>query len=330
MSVDVLLGNRKILVTGGAGYIGCHVVQRLLDDSHKVLVFDNFATGERENIDPRAEVITGDVRSHKDLSSAFTDDIGMVFHFAALKAAGESMVKPGEFADNNITGTLNLIEHATSAGVSGFVFSSSAAVYGTPERVPLDETHPTRPDNYYGYTKLAIEENLGWYDKLKGLKFAALRYFNATGYDLSGRISLPEKNPGKLCPILMEVASGARESLQVFGDDYDTEDGTCVRDYIHVDDLVDAHIRAMNYLLEKSKSITVNLGTGSGYSVLEMLKALEKVCGKAIPHQITKRRPGDPPILIATSDRAKQALGWEAIHSDIETIFKSMCRIYGI
>ncbi len=325
---EILTDKQTILVTGGAGYIGSHVVQSLCDGGHDVLVFDNFSTGFRESVDPRARVIEGDVLKTAGLKRAFEGDIGVVFHFAAWKAAGESMIDPAKYALNNIMGTLNLLNCMLEHDVLKFVFSSSAAVYGSPQYLPADEEHPVNPDNYYGYTKLAIEENLRWYSRLKGMRFAALRYFNATGYDLSGRLKAREKSPANLSPVIMEVAAGERDSLEVFGSDFDTVDGTGVRDYIHVDDLVTAHVAAMEYLEREGKDLVVNLGTEKGQSVLEMVAAAEKASGKKIRYGLTGRREGDPAELVASCGLAARELGWKAEHSDLETIFKSMCPVY--
>ena len=263
----------RILVTGGAGYIGSHVVKHLCDDGFSVVVLDNFSLGLKSNIDARAEVVEGDVLCPDDLKRVFATDIDAVFHFAAWKAAGESMTDPQKYAVNNVCGTIGLVDAMLRHNVTKFVFSSTAAVYGAPEYLPVDEKHPVRPANYYGYSKLAIEENLRWFDRLKGLKFAALRYFNAAGYDADGAITGKEKNPANLLPVVMEVASGVRPKIQVYGDDYDTPDGTCIRDYIHVTDLARAHLKALDYITGQRESLTVNLGAGRGYSVLEVLEA---------------------------------------------------------
>ena len=317
-----------ILVTGGAGYIGSHVVRRLCDAGHDVVILDNMSLGRRENIDSRARFIEGDILSDNDLKKALTPDTGVVFHFAAWKAAGESMTDPGKYAHNNISGTINLLNRMLTCEVRKIVFSSSAAVYGDPVYLPVDENHPTNPANYYGYTKLAIEQNLNWYDRLKGIRFAALRYFNATGYDINGKISGKEKNPANLSPVIMEVAAGIRRSMQVFGNDYDTPDGTCIRDYIHVSDLADAHIRAMEYLFRTDSSLLVNLGTGSGHSVLEMIHTAQEVTGHNINYEVVDRRKGDPQELVAGSDAANRILNWRAQHSDLKTIFETMSRVY--
>ncbi len=320
---------KNVLVTGGAGYIGSHVVKQLLNEGHKVIVFDNFSLGRRSNIDKRVEkVIEGDVLNDDHLDKALSEDIDAVFHFAAWKAAGESMTNPGKYAKNNIWGTLHLLDKMVQHDVKRFIFSSSAAVYGNPQYLPIDEKHPTNPTNYYGYTKLAIEENLAWYSQLMGMRYAALRYFNATGYDVDGQITGKEKNPANLCPIIMEVLSGERAGMQVFGNDYNTKDGTCFRDYIHVNDLATAHVKAMNYLIEENEDLLVNLGTGNGYTVLEMIEAAEKVSGKKVNYEITGRREGDPEGLVASSELALKKLGWKAEYSQIDQIFQSMAGVY--
>ncbi|PKL90245.1 MAG: UDP-glucose 4-epimerase GalE [Ignavibacteriae bacterium HGW-Ignavibacteriae-2] len=319
----------NILVTGGAGYIGSHIVQLLCEKNYNVFVLDNFSLGHKSNIDKRVKkVIIGDVRNSEDLEAAFDNEIHAVFHFAAWKAAGESMTNPGKYAENNICGTLTLLNSMVNHNVNKFVFSSSAAVYGSPEYLPIDENHPKNPENYYGYTKLAIEENLKWYSELKGLKFAALRYFNATGYDINGVIKGREKNPANLSPIVMEVVSGERTGMQVYGNDYDTRDGSCIRDYIHVSDLAEAHLLALQYLEEKGENLIVNLGTGNGSSVLEVIESANRITGKNVRYEIIARRPGDPANLVASSDLAYKLLGWKAKYSDMDTIIKSMMPVY--
>ncbi|APF20689.1 UDP-glucose 4-epimerase [Caldithrix abyssi DSM 13497] len=320
--------SRRILVTGGAGYIGSHLVHDLIEAGHQVVVLDNLSLGRKENLPPQAQLIVGDIHNESDLERAFSQPVEVVFHFAAWKAAGESMTNPTKYAQNNICGSLQLIDACVKHQVRYFVFSSSAAVYGDPQYLPVDEKHPTQPVNYYGYTKLAIEENLRWYSQLKGLYYAALRYFNATGYDIKGRVKGREKNPANLSPVVMETLAGERPIMQVFGNDYPTPDGTGVRDYIHVNDLASAHILAMEYLLQNNKNLTVNLGTGRGHSVLEVIRAAEEVTGKKVNYQIVDRRPGDPPELVASCDLAYELLGWKAQYSDLKTIFKSMMPVY--
>ncbi|MCC5815732.1 MAG: UDP-glucose 4-epimerase GalE, partial [Leptospira sp.] len=240
--------NKKVLVTGGAGYIGSHIVLELNRLGYKVLVVDDMSKGNQKNLFPQNEFIQGEIQDPIVLEKVFSEDIFAVFHFAAWKAAGESMTHPEKYTLNNLNGTFNLITAMVENNCKNFIFSSSAAVYGAPQYLPVDENHPKSPENYYGYTKLCIEENLIWYDKLKNLKFAALRYFNAAGYDVAGRILGLEKTPANLLPIIMEVAVGERETLQIYGGDYDTADGTCIRDYIHVSDLASAHVLALEYI----------------------------------------------------------------------------------
>jgi UDP-glucose 4-epimerase len=319
---------KNILVTGGAGYIGSHVVKLLCDEGYNVVVFDNLSLGRKENLQKSAKLIIGDILNMDQLDAVMSKNIDTVFHFAAWKAAGESMTDPAKYARNNICGTLNILESMIKNKVSRMVFSSSAAVYGNPQYLPIDEKHPTNPENYYGYSKLAIEENLKWYSQLKGIHFAALRYFNATGYDVDGQIKGKEKNPANLSPVVMETASGMRDKMLVFGADYNTPDGTCIRDYIHVNDLASAHMMAMHYIAHNNKDLLVNLGTGQGHSVLDVIKTAEQVTGKKVSYQIVGRREGDPENLVASSDLAYQLMGWKAEHSDLETIFKSMASVY--
>jgi UDP-glucose 4-epimerase len=318
----------NILVTGGAGYIGSHIVQLLCEQDQKVIVYDNLSLGRRENIHPKAELVVGDIQDKGKLSKVLSGEIDIVFHFAAWKAAGESMTDPGKYATNNIAGTINLLNCMLENKVQFFIFSSSAAVYGDPQYLPIDEKHPKQPTNYYGYSKLAIEENLAWYSRLKNIRYAALRYFNATGYDVKGIIRGQENNPANLCPVVMEAACGMRSSMQVFGNDYDTPDGTGVRDYIHVSDLADAHLLAMEYLMRERRNLVVNLGTGEGQSVLDMIGMAEKITGKKVNYKIVGRREGDPPKLWASSELAAKKLGWKAKYSDLETIFKTMYPVY--
>ena len=317
----------NILVTGGAGYIGSHVVLDLLEADHDVIILDDLSLGREQNIHPDAQFIFGSTLDNEALKVCFRDQVDTVIHLAAFKAAGESMTDPEKYSKNNISGTINLLNAMTDHGVDTFVFSSTAAVYGYPEYLPIDEDHPTEPINYYGFTKLVIESFLEWYGKLRGLKYASLRYFNAAGYDPKGRILGLEQNPANLLPIVMEVASGVRDKMEVFGDDYDTPDGTGVRDYIHVSDLASAHVKALDYL-QSGDSIMVNLATGKGYSVMEVIENAREITGHPIPYEITARRDGDPAKLIATSKSAGELLGWETKFSDLESLLKSMWRVY--
>ncbi|PJZ53618.1 UDP-glucose 4-epimerase GalE [Leptospira adleri] len=318
----------RILITGGAGYIGSHVVALLLEKQHDLLIVDNLEKGNKANLFPGVELIQGNIQDESILEKAFSKPVDAVFHFAAWKAAGESMTDPSKYALNNISGTIKLLTFMEKAGTKRFIFSSSAAVYGAPKYLPVDEKHPLHPENYYGYTKLAIEENLRWFDSLKGFRFAALRYFNAAGYDPKGRVKGLERTPANLLPIIMEAASGMRKDFEVFGTDYETPDGSCIRDYIHVSDLAKAHVLSLEYLDSEKKSLTVNLGSEKGYSVLEMIRLAEEVVGKPIPHRISGRRAGDPAELLASSSVAKQLLKWTPEYSDAKTLLKTMWDVY--
>jgi UDP-glucose 4-epimerase len=320
----------KVLVIGGAGYIGSHVVKELMTKGHQVTVFDNFSSGLRQNLFAENKFIYGNILIKENLDEAFSNGFDAFIHLAAFKAAGESMIIPEKYSENNITGTLNILNSATQHGCKNMVFSSSAATFGVPQYLPIDENHPTEPINYYGFTKLEIERFMGWYDKLKGLKFAALRYFNAAGYDPEGVLTGLEQNPANLLPVIMEVACGKRKQLKVFGTDYDTRDGTCIRDYIHVTDLARAHVKALDYIAKKKESITVNLGTGIGISVKEMIERSRKITGKTISAEYVGRRDGDPAELTAKSDLAKQKLGWEPKYSDIDTLIKTTWNAYEV
>lgn len=318
----------KILVIGGAGYIGSHVCREFLDQGHQVTVFDNLSSGQEENLFSEEAFIKGDILDAAALEKAMRQGFDALVHLAAFKAAGESMLKPEKYSVNNISGTINILNAACATGITNVVFSSSAATYGEPKYLPIDENHPTEPENYYGFTKLEIERFLKWYDKLKGIKFAALRYFNAAGYDVKGRITGLERNPANLLPVVMEVAAGMRSEVQVFGNDYDTIDGTGVRDYIHVNDLAVGHVAALEYLVQHKQSLTVNLGSESGLSVLQIIDAARKITGQSIPVKIVGRRPGDPAKLTASAKRAKELLGWTARYSDVETLVRTSWDVY--
>ena len=316
-----------ILVVGGAGYIGSHVVKALRDAGRQPVVFDNLSTGLRENLFPEIPFIHGDLLIPEQIRDAMRG-IRSVIHLAALKAAGDSMLKPERYALHNLNGTVNLLHAAGTAGVRHFVFSSSAAVYGEPQYLPLDENHPTEPANFYGQTKLQIEMLLSWFSRLRNMRYAGLRYFNAAGYDPDGEVRGLEKEPNNLLPLVLETLLGWRENLEVYGTDYDTEDGSCIRDYIHVSDLADAHLRALNFLEEQDEDLVVNLGTSKGISVLEILDAARKVSGMDLPVILSDRRPGDPAVVLASAEKAERLLEWSPAFSDVETILKTMLAAY--
>ena len=319
--------NKKILVTGGAGYVGSHVVKALRDTGKSPVVFDNLSTGLRENLLPGIPFILGDTLSTEHLKQAM-NGVDSIIHMAAHKAAGESMTDPGKYAMNNLTGTINLLNAAAEAKIKYFVFSSSAAVYGEPKYLPLDEAHPTEPLNFYGYTKLEIENLLGWYSKLKGMRFASLRYFNAAGYDIDGEINGLEKEPNNLIPIVLETIMGKREEVVVFGSDYDTADGSCIRDYIHVNDLAEAHLSALDYLESQNQDLVVNLGTSKGLSVLEILRIAREVSGTEFKYTLGPRRAGDPAVVLAEASLAEKLLDWTPKHSDAATLLETSLRAY--
>ncbi|MDR0669490.1 MAG: UDP-glucose 4-epimerase GalE [Treponema sp.] len=319
----------NVLIIGGAGYIGSHVTRELLDQGHQATVFDNLSAGLRENLFGEAGFIYGDIMDYQGLRRAMAGgNFEALVHLAAFKAAGESMTAPEKYSLNNISGTLNILNAASETGIKTIVFSSSAAVYGEPRYIPIDEKHPANPENYYGFTKLEIERFLGWYDKLRGIHSASLRYFNAAGYDVKGRIRGKELTPANLVPVIMEAAAGIRKGMQVYGSDYDTPDGTCIRDYIHVSDLARAHVKALDYITKNGKSILVNLGTGKGVSVLEMIEAARRITGRDIPVTMAGRRPGDPAKLTASSDLAFTIMNWKAEYSDIDTIIRTTWEVY--
>ena len=318
----------KVLVIGGAGYIGSHVVKELNKNGHEVTVFDNLSSGLRQNLFKENGYIHGDILIPSQLEAAFAKGFDAFVHLAAFKAAGESMIAPEKYSVNNITGTLNILNAAVKYNCLNMVFSSSAAVFGSPKYLPIDEDHPKDPENYYGFTKLDIESYMAWYEKLRGLKYASLRYFNAAGYDVDGVLCGLEQNPANLLPVIMEVASGMRKELKIFGNDYDTPDGTCIRDYVHVTDLARAHVLALEYIVKNKKSLTLNLGSESGLSVTEVVEAARKITGQPIPAEYVERRPGDPACLYASSKRALETIGWKAEHSDAETLVSSMWEVY--
>ncbi len=312
-----------ILVVGGAGYIGSHAVRALQRAERDVVVFDNFEKGHPEAV-AGVPVFKGDLRRPDDVHSVFKQHaIEAVMHFSAYSLVGESMQYPERYYENNLYGTLNLLSAMRQAGISHFIFSSTAATYGEPHYVPIDEAHPTRPTNVYGETKLAVERMLDWFDAIYGLKSVRLRYFNAAGADPSADIGELHDPESHLIPIVLQAALGDRDSIAVYGTDYDTPDGTCVRDYIHVNDLADAHIRALDYLEAGNPSDVFNLGNGSGHSVRQIIDIARAVTGRDINVTYAGRRPGDPATLIASSTKAMRVLGWQPKLHDIETIIKT-------
>ncbi len=318
----------RILVIGGAGYIGSHVARAFLDRGYAVTVFDNFQTGLRENLFDEAEFVYGDIMRPEQLRAVMSQGYEGCVHLAALKAAGQSMLKPELYAEANIAGTINILNQASAAGIAKVIFSSSAAVYGTPQYLPIDEEHPREPENFYGFTKLEIERLLDWYDRLKGMRYAAIRYFNAAGYDVRGRIKGLELNPENLLPIVMETAAGIRPKLSIYGDDYPTRDGSCIRDYVHVSDLAEAHVTAFEYILQKDQSITVNLGSQSGVTVFEMVERVRAITGRTVAAEVSGRRAGDPAELVASSAKARELLGWVPKYSDVDTLIQSTWKMY--
>ncbi len=317
----------RIIVIGGAGYIGSHVARAFLDAGHEVTVYDNLSSGLEENLFPEAAFVRGDVLD-KDALRAAVRGQDAVAHLAALKAVGESMEDPARYAENNISGSINILDAMARGGCRRIVFSSSATVYGEPERSPVGEDQPLAPVNFYGFTKLEIERCLGWFDKLKGIRFAALRYFNAAGYDPEGRVRGLERSPANLIPAIMEAAMGWRSSLKIYGNDYPTRDGTGIRDYVHVTDLARAHVLALERMERTDSSLTVNLGSEKGLSVLEILECARRVTGRPIPAEAVGRRPGDLPEYYASSALAKELLGWEPRHSDVESLVSSTWKAY--
>ena len=317
----------KVLVIGGAGYIGSHVVKEMMKAGHKVTVFDNLSSGLRKNLFAENDFIYGNILIPTDVEAAFSRGFDGFVHLAAFKAVGESMDETEKYSVNNITGTLNIMNAAVKYNCKMMIFSSTAATFGDPQYLPIDEKHPQIPVNYYGFTKLEIEHFMEWYERLKGLKFAALRYFNAAGYDPDGDIRGLEQKPENLLPRVMEAALGQRQ-LKIFGTDYDTRDGTCIRDYIHVTDLARAHVMALDYIAKNNKSLKLNLGTEKGTTVKEIIEAARKITGKPIPAEEAPRRAGDPASLYATPKLAKEILGWEPKFSDVDTLVRTTWNAY--
>lgn len=312
-----------ILVTGGAGYIGSHTVLYLIEKGEDVIVLDNLQKGHRAAIGKDIPFYEGDLHDSDLLDTVFADhDIEAVIHFAANSLVGESVIDPISYYQNNVAGSLNLVDRMVKHRVKNIVFSSTAAVYGEPESVPIQENDRTQPTNPYGETKLAIEKLLHWADQAYGLKSVALRYFNAAGADPEGRIGEDHTPESHLIPIILEAALGKRENVSVFGEDYPTEDGTCIRDYIHVLDLADAHYLALQKLKNTNQSGIYNLGNGTGFSVKEVIDTCREVTGKFIEAVASPRRAGDPAVLIASSQKAREELGWNPKYPEIQEIVR--------
>ena len=309
---------KKILVAGGAGYIGSACTEYLLDKGYEVTVLDALLTGHLDAVDPRADFFEADLADReKVIAFCKKEQFDAVMHFAAFSLVGESMQNPSKYFRNNLSNAINLADAAVESGVQSFVFSSTAATFGEPETIPIDEMSRQNPINPYGESKLCFEKVLNWYSKIYGLKYAALRYFNAAGAtEFHGEDHRPESH---LIPLILQTVAGKREKLMLYGDDYDTPDGSCIRDYIHILDLAQAHEKA----LYAPESGHYNLGTGNGLSVKEIIAAAEKVTGKSVNFEIAPRRPGDPPRLIACSDRAKKVLNWHPEHESALEIIES-------
>jgi UDP-glucose 4-epimerase len=302
----------KILVTGGAGYIGSHFVKILLKNNKKVVVLDNLSRGHKEAIPSNVVFEQADLLNYSQLEMVFDKhSFDAVVHFAAFAYVGESVEDPQLYYENNVVGSFNLIRAAMNANVKKFVFSSTCSLYGNPDEIPISEKLPTNPINPYAETKLIIENILRDFDRAYGMKSVFLRYFNAAGADFVGEIGESHNPEPHLIPIVLNTALGKRKKVFIFGDDYDTKDGTCIRDYIHINDLGDAHLRALDYLSKGGKTDVINLGTGVGYSVKEIIDVSEEITGKKINTEITERREGDPAILVAENKKAKEILGWE-------------------
>jgi UDP-glucose 4-epimerase len=313
-----------VLVCGGAGYIGSHAVAQLLDRNEKVIVADNLQKGHGDAVLEGATFYNGDLRDQSFIDRLFEEnDIDSVIHFAADSLVGESVEDPLKYYDNNVYGAVCLLKAMAKHEVKRIVFSSTAAVYGEPEQVPIQESDRTVPTNPYGETKLAIEKMLKWAEQAHDIKHVVLRYFNVAGADPDGRIGEDHRPETHLIPIVLQVAQGKREKIMIFGDDYPTEDGTCIRDYIHVNDLVDAHLLAIEKLKRDGESGIYNLGNGQGFSVKEVIDTARKVTNHSIPAEVAPRRAGDPAQLVASSEKAIKDLGWKPNYADLETMIQT-------
>jgi len=314
----------KLLVTGGAGYVGSVVAAELLRAGHRVAVFDSLSRGHRRALPPGADLVVEDLADRHALDNFFqSGPVDAVLHFAALIEAGESMQVPERYFRNNSANTLNLLEAMLAHGVKRFVFSSTAALYGNPERIPVEEDAPLRPTNPYGESKLLVEQMLAWFHRVHGVRYASLRYFNAAG--AAGDLGEDHRPESHLIPLVLQVARGQREHISVFGADYPTPDGTCVRDYIHVADLASAHLLALDALATSrgEQPLIYNLGNGRGFSVRQVIEAARRITGHPIPSLDAPRRPGDPAVLVASSEKIRRELGWQPQHPELDSIIAS-------
>lgn len=319
---------KRILVLGGAGYIGSHVVRKLKLGRFRPVIFDNLSTGHRESV-AGEELIEGDVRNYGDLDRLFGEgEIDAVMHFSAMSLVAESMRRPGDYFDNNVAGGLNLLRAMKKHGVKKIIFSSTAATYGQPENIPITESDTQDPVNPYGESKLMFEKMLKWYDRVHDIRSVVLRYFNAAGADDGGEIGEDHDPETHLIPVIFEVINGKRECLEIYGDDYSTPDGTCIRDYIHVYDLAEAHILALDHLFEGGESAVYNMGCGRGYSVKEVVEMAESVTGKPVRRRTAPRRVGDPAVLVASSERINRDMGWAPAY-DLRGIIETAWKWHG-
>jgi UDP-arabinose 4-epimerase len=317
------LMSQSILVTGGAGYVGSHACKALASAGYRPIVYDNLSRGHRQAV-RWGPLVEGDLHDRPRLTAALrANEVTAVMHFAGLAYVGESVADPQIYYANNLGGTLALLEAMREAGVKQIVFSSTCAVYGVPERVPISETTAKAPLSPYGETKLAIERALHWYAAAYGMRYAALRYFNAAGADAEGEIGEDHEPETHLIPRILRAALGRGDPVEIYGTDYPTRDGTAIRDYIHVSDLAEAHLRALDYLAAGGDSIALNLGTGRGCSVREVIAAVERIGGRPVPQREAVRRPGDPPELVADPALARSRLGWQPCCSDLDTIIST-------
>ena len=314
----------RLLVLGGAGYIGSHTAVELLDRGHEVVIADNLITGYKQAVPKEAVFYQGDIRDYNFLNNLFkTEKIDAVIHFAAFSLVGESVTNPLKYYENNLYGTKGLLQAMIDNNVDKIVFSSTAATYGEPENIPILESDKTCPTNPYGETKLAMEKMMKWSANAYQLRYVSLRYFNACGAHKSGMLGEAHNPESHLIPLVLQVPNGKRESVSIYGTDYDTPDGTCIRDYIHVTDLAEAHILAVEYLMKGGESNVFNLGNGVGYSVREVIETARKVTGHPIPAVEIPRRAGDPARLVASGEKAKTVLGWEPKITSLEDIIRS-------